>query len=277
MKRRRFATVSFFFFGSVVARRAKELGRVPENRNADWRGTNNASLRSRAHRKRCEKLGIDRSTRLGGGRNGAVAATRIERVTMCPDAERSRGRRTSICICAAKRCASAFCADCAPANTVRYCSTLAMAPARAPRRRCATPRPNRRARVSTPLLGRPALASRRSAVTPPAARVQNSARWRGRRLCFTLTRKLFNCRAPTPGTPQSALRPRGRAKSQLGGKFATGRQEFGGKTVYGSFKPCFLSRGPGKSGRSLFIKVRTSSLAKIWTNDREPALLRARA
>jgi hypothetical protein len=145
MKRRRFATVSFFFFGSVVARRAKELGRVPENRNADWRGTNNASARSRAHRKRCEKLGIDRSTRLGGGRNGAVAATRIERVTMCPDAERSRGRRTSICICAAKRCASAFCADCAPANTVRYCSTLAMAPARAPRRRCATPRHESRA------------------------------------------------------------------------------------------------------------------------------------
>jgi hypothetical protein len=113
-------------------------------------------------------------------------------------------------------------------------------------------------------------------VTPPAARVQNSGRWRGRRLCFTLTRKLFNCRAPTPGSPPSALRPRG-AKSQLGGKLATGRQEFGGKTVYGSFKPCFLSRGPGKSGRSLFIKVRTSSLAKIWTNDREPALLRARA
>ena len=257
-------------------RRAKELGRVPENRNADWRGTNNASLRSRAHRKRCEKLGIDRSTRLGGGRNGAVAATRIERVTMCPDAERSRGRRTSICICAAKRCASAFCADCAPANTVRYCSTLAMAPARAPCRRCAT-RATSRARVSTPLLGRPALASRRSAGTPPAARVQNSGRWRGRRLCFTLTRKLFNCRAPTPALLINRRFAHGRAKSQLGGKFATGRQEFGGKTVYGSFKPCFLSRGPGKSGRSLFIKVRTSSLAKIWTNDREPALLRARA
>lgn len=135
-----------------------------------------------------------------------------------------------------------------------------------------------RARVKTPPpLGRPALASRRSAVTPPAARVQNSGRWRGRRLCFTLTRKLFNCRAPTPGKSSIGASPADDEKPKLGGKFATGRQEFGGKTVYGSFKPCFLSRGPGKSGRSLFIKVRTSSLAKIWTNDREPALLRARA
>ena len=133
------------WFGSGAPRERTWTRSGKENRNADWRGTNNASLRSRAHRKRGEKLGIDRSTRLGGGRNGAVAATRIERVTMCPDAERSRGRRTSICICAAKRCASAFCADCAPANTVRYCSTLAMAPARSPRRRCATPRHESRA------------------------------------------------------------------------------------------------------------------------------------
>jgi hypothetical protein len=113
-----------------------------------------------------------------------------------------------------------------------------MAPARAPRRRCATPRPNRRARVSTPLLGRPALASRRSAVTPPAARVQNSGRWRGRRLCFTLTRKLFNCRAPTPGTPLNRrFAPRTTKSQNLAANSPRGAKNLEGKLSMDRLNP----------------------------------------
>lgn len=79
--------------------------------------------------------------REGGGRRRRWGETpRADRVR--PRA-RGRGRvgarvsrveRTSICICAAARCASAFCADCAPASTDRYCSTVAMASEREVRR-----------------------------------------------------------------------------------------------------------------------------------------------
>jgi hypothetical protein len=53
MKRRRFATVSFFFFGSVVARRAIELGRVPERKTETQTGealTTQACVRARIGR-----------------------------------------------------------------------------------------------------------------------------------------------------------------------------------------------------------------------------------
>ena len=238
----------------LVTRRARTSTRE-EYRNADWRGTNNARAFARASD---DAKTRDRPIDAAGRRSrGAVAAERIERVTMCPDA-RDRAGDVPRSASAPPRAAPRRSAPTAPPPTP---SGIAPRSSWRPRARPAAGAQRRatsRARVSTPLLGRPALASRRSAVTPPAARVQNSGRWRGRRLCFTLTRKLLQLPSADAGH-SSALPLRGRAKSQRGGKFATGRQEFGGKTVYGSFKPCFLSRGPGKSGRSLFtIKVRTS-------------------
>jgi hypothetical protein len=117
-----------------------------------------------------------------GGSTGAEAGPRGFRGADVP--RRGSARRTSICICAAARCASAFCAACAPASTARYCSTVAMARARRglPREAATRPRVRGRSalrgRAADPREARERSRSRgRPGATPTRRRRPNRARW----------------------------------------------------------------------------------------------------